>query len=123
MNDVETFGLIVMVIGVAGVLGSGREEVAGLLFGAHAGTVASLEVEQKLLKLTPPEYLQNAHHWLILHGRYVCVARKPKCMSCVVVDLCAFKGKTTLEGAPAKPKRAKPPARRAKAKPVRKKKR
>ncbi len=80
-------------------------------------------VEARLERVVPAHYKLHAHHWLILHGRYVCVARKPKCMSCVVVDLCAFKGKTTLEGAPAKPKRAKPPARRAKAKPVRKKKR
>ena len=53
-----------------------------------------LEVEQKLLKSTPPEFLQHAHHWLILHGRYVCVARKPKCPDCLIRDLCDFKGKT-----------------------------
>jgi endonuclease-3 len=53
-----------------------------------------LEVEQKLLKFTPPEFLQHAHHWLILHGRYVCVARKPKCPDCLIRDLCDFKGKT-----------------------------
>ena len=53
-----------------------------------------LEVEQKLLKFTPPEFLMNAHHWLILHGRYVCVARSPKCPECLVRDLCDFKGKT-----------------------------
>jgi len=52
------------------------------------------EVEQKLLKFTPPEYLKDAHHWLILHGRYVCVARKPRCPQCVIRDLCEFKGKT-----------------------------
>ncbi|NPU93790.1 MAG: endonuclease III [Gammaproteobacteria bacterium] len=53
-----------------------------------------LEVEKKLLKHVPAEYLQDAHHWLILHGRYVCVARKPKCGSCAIEDLCEFKGKT-----------------------------
>jgi endonuclease-3 len=51
-------------------------------------------VEQKLLKFTPPEYLMNAHHWLILHGRYVCLARKPRCPQCPIRDLCEFKGKT-----------------------------
>ncbi len=53
-----------------------------------------LSVETKLLKVTPPEYLMNAHHWLILHGRYVCVARKPKCPQCLIRDLCEFRGKT-----------------------------
>jgi endonuclease-3 len=53
-----------------------------------------LEVEQKLLRVTPDEYKKDAHHWLILHGRYVCKARKPECGRCVVVDLCGFKGKT-----------------------------
>jgi endonuclease-3 len=53
-----------------------------------------LEVERKLLKFTPPEFLQHAHHWLILHGRYVCVARKPRCPECPIRDLCDFKGKT-----------------------------
>jgi endonuclease-3 len=53
-----------------------------------------LAVEEKLLKFTPPEYLMNAHHWLILHGRYVCVARKPVCPQCAIRDLCEFKGKT-----------------------------
>ena len=52
------------------------------------------EVEQKLLKTTPPEFLQNAHHWLILHGRYVCLARKPGCPQCTIRDLCEFKQKT-----------------------------
>ena len=53
-----------------------------------------LEVEEKLIKFTPPEYLKNAHHWLILHGRYVCLARKPRCAECALRDLCAFRGKT-----------------------------
>jgi len=52
------------------------------------------EVEKKLLRVTPEEFRKDAHHWLILHGRYVCKARKPECGRCVVVDLCGFKGKT-----------------------------
>ena len=55
-----------------------------------------LEVEQRLLKFTPPEFLHNAHHWLILHGRYVCVARKPGCPECLIRDLCEFKQKTRV---------------------------
>ena len=51
-------------------------------------------VEAKLLKFTPPEYLMNAHHWLILHGRYVCLARKPGCPQCLIRDLCEFRPKT-----------------------------
>jgi endonuclease-3 len=54
-----------------------------------------LEVEEKLVKFTPPEFMQHAHHWLILHGRYVCVARKPKCPDCLIRDLCDFRPKTT----------------------------
>ena len=53
-----------------------------------------LEVEQKLLQHTPPEFLKNAHHWLILHGRYVCIARKPGCPECLIRDLCEFRQKT-----------------------------
>ena len=53
-----------------------------------------LEVEQKLLRVTPEQYKKDAHHWLILHGRYICKARKPDCGRCVVTDLCSFKGKT-----------------------------
>ena len=53
-----------------------------------------LSVETGLLKFTPPEYLQNAHHWLILHGRYVCLARKPDCPRCPIRDLCDFRPKT-----------------------------
>ncbi|MDH3948600.1 MAG: endonuclease III [Gammaproteobacteria bacterium] len=52
-----------------------------------------LEVEKKLLKAVPPRYKQDAHHWLILHGRYTCIARKPRCGSCVIEDLCEFKDK------------------------------
>lgn len=53
-----------------------------------------LEVEQKLEKFVPREYMQDAHHWLILLGRYICVARKPKCPQCGISDLCEFKQKT-----------------------------
>jgi len=51
------------------------------------------EVEKKLLKFVPDEFKQDAHHWLILHGRYVCVARKPKCKDCIIQDLCEFREK------------------------------
>jgi endonuclease-3 len=53
-----------------------------------------LEVEQKLMKFVPQEFVQHAHHWLILHGRYVCVARKPKCPACIIRDLCEYRAKT-----------------------------
>lgn len=52
------------------------------------------EVEDKLMRFVPKEFLMDAHHWLILHGRYTCVARKPKCGSCLIEDLCEFKDKT-----------------------------
>ena len=51
------------------------------------------EVEAKLVKVIPKAFLQDAHHWLILHGRYICVARKPKCFQCPIFDLCEFKQK------------------------------
>lgn len=54
-----------------------------------------LEVEKKLLRFVPKEFLLDAHHWLILHGRYVCQARKPRCGSCRIEDLCEFKDKTS----------------------------
>ncbi|MFW1676838.1 endonuclease III [Pontibacter sp. JAM-7] len=54
------------------------------------------EVEQKLLRFIPKEFLQDAHHWLILHGRYICTARKPRCGACLIEDLCEFKQKTEL---------------------------
>jgi endonuclease-3 len=53
-----------------------------------------ITVENELLKFTPPEYLKNAHHWLILHGRYVCLARKPGCPQCLIRDLCEYRQKT-----------------------------
>ncbi|HKM14421.1 MAG TPA: endonuclease III [Marinospirillum sp.] len=52
------------------------------------------EVEQKLLRHVPAEFKQDIHHWLILHGRYTCIARKPRCLSCIIEDLCEFKQKT-----------------------------
>jgi endonuclease-3 len=53
-------------------------------------------VEQKLMKFVPPEYLRDAHHWLILHGRYTCLARTPQCWNCPIADLCEFKTKTRM---------------------------
>ncbi len=55
-----------------------------------------LEVEKKLLKVTPDGFLHNAHHWLILHGRYTCIARKPRCGSCIIEDLCEYRQKTEI---------------------------
>ena len=52
-----------------------------------------LAVEKRLLRLVPEEFRQHAHHWLILHGRYTCIARKPRCGSCIIEDLCEFKHK------------------------------
>ena len=52
-----------------------------------------IEVEKKLLRFIPKEFMVDAHHWLILHGRYICVARKPKCSACLISDLCDFKEK------------------------------
>jgi endonuclease III len=52
-----------------------------------------VEVEKALLKFVPDEFILDAHHWLILHGRYICVARKPRCGSCPIVDLCEYKHK------------------------------
>ncbi|MDI1300887.1 MAG: endonuclease III [bacterium] len=52
-----------------------------------------VEVERKLEKFTPAEYKQDAHHWLILHGRYTCIARKPRCGSCLIEDLCEYRDK------------------------------
>ena len=54
-----------------------------------------LEVEQKLERVVPAAYKRHAHHWLILHGRYTCVARKPRCEVCLIADLCKWPGKTT----------------------------
>lgn len=56
-----------------------------------------LEVEKRLVRLTPDEFKKDAHHWLILHGRYVCKARKPECPDCKIADLCEFRKKTASE--------------------------
>ncbi|MEM9421517.1 MAG: endonuclease III [Pseudomonadota bacterium] len=69
----------------------------GLAIGKNANAVAD-----RLLKVTPPEYMQGAHHWLILHGRYVCKARTPECWRCEVTDLCGFTPKTPQGGTPQK---------------------
>ena len=53
------------------------------------------EVEEKLIKVVPAEFKVDVHHWLILHGRYTCIARKPRCGSCIIEDLCEFKDKTS----------------------------
>ncbi len=53
-------------------------------------------VEQKLMKFVPPEFLMDAHHWLILHGRYTCTARSPQCWNCLIADLCEYKAKTPV---------------------------
>lgn len=55
------------------------------------------EVEEKLLKVVPKPYRKDAHHWLILHGRYTCTARKPKCGSCLIEDLCEYPNKTEID--------------------------
>ena len=55
------------------------------------------EVEDRLMRVVPNDYKHGAHHWLILHGRYVCVARKPRCGACVIEDLCEFKDKTEYD--------------------------
>jgi endonuclease III len=62
------------------------------------------EVEQQLLTVVPAEYLHDAHHWLILHGRYTCIARKPKCPECPILDLCEYREKTRPEPPQKKPK-------------------
>ncbi len=69
-----------------------------------------LVVEQELERIVPKRFKRGCHHWLILHGRYVCVARKPKCEICVVNDLCAYPAKT-VEAAPASPPVSRAPAR------------
>ena len=59
-----------------------------------------LEVEKKLLKIVPKEYLKDAHHWLILHGRYICTARNPKCQTCILNDLCDYYLKNIIKNKP-----------------------
>jgi endonuclease-3 len=60
-------------------------------------------VEDKLVKLVPPQYRQDAHHWLILHGRYVCKARAPQCTECIIADICGYRRKTQRTGGAAAP--------------------
>lgn len=62
---------------------------------AHGKDV--LQIEKSLLRLIPEEYLMDAHHWLILHGRYICKARNPNCKECIIEDLCEFKSKVSFE--------------------------
>jgi endonuclease-3 len=70
------------------------------------------EVEDKLVKVVPKKYMLHAHHWLILHGRYICVARKPKCPECPVRQVCEYKAKSTVDDfALDKPVKAKPAAK------------
>jgi endonuclease III len=81
-----------------------------------------LIVEQELERVVPDKWKRNAHHWLILHGRYVCIARKPRCEACLVNDLCAYPAKTTMappEKEPPKP-RGRAPAKKSKARAKRK---
>jgi len=59
-----------------------------------------VEVEIRLLKCVPKEFKRHAHHWLILHGRYVCVARRPKCPQCIIADLCEYRDKTSAASVP-----------------------
>jgi endonuclease-3 len=72
---------------------------------ARGGT--PLHVELKLEKTTPAEFKQHAHHWLILHGRYICKARTPECWRCLVADLCVFKPKSLAPGERPKPRKKK----------------
>lgn len=81
-----------------------------------------LLVEEGLERIVPARWKQHAHHWLILHGRYVCIARKPRCEVCVVNDLCAYPAKTTM-AAPAAVPKAQPKAKRGKAPTARKSRR
>lgn len=67
------------------------------------------EVESQLMRITPKRYLHGAHHWLILHGRYTCLARRPDCPRCVIRDICLYRAKTLPETAPPK-RKARPPA-------------
>ena len=59
-----------------------------------------LEVEEKLLEVIPAHYMMHAHHWLILHGRYICLARKPQCEKCIIADICKWSDKTATEPPP-----------------------
>jgi endonuclease-3 len=80
---------------------------------AHGKTPA--EVETQLMKITPQKYLHGAHHWLILHGRYTCLARKPECPRCVIADLCLYPAKTPAAAPPPRKKTAHSASKREKA--------
>jgi endonuclease-3 len=71
------------------------------------------QVEDRLEKIVPDKYKLHAHHWLILHGRYICIARKPRCPDCIVADLCRYGAKTSLPSAKPEVKKT-GPKRRAK---------
>ncbi|MBU6157094.1 MAG: endonuclease III, partial [Alphaproteobacteria bacterium] len=71
-----------------------------------------LAIEEQLVKVVPPKFMQHAHHWLILHGRYTCLARGPRCAECPLEDLCTFTGKA--KPATASPRSGKPAKRKAK---------
>jgi endonuclease-3 len=83
-------------------------------------TKAPDETMKRLEAIVPEKYRLNAHHWLILHGRYICVARKPRCPDCILSDLCAFKDKTPAAGEPIKLKAPAKPKAKVAAKPKRK---
>ena len=70
------------------------DELVGRLSGWQGLVVG--EVEDRLVRMIPKEFLKDAHHWMILHGRYVCKARKPDCTNCLISDLCEYKGKPSL---------------------------
>lgn len=72
-----------------------------------------LEVERKLLRVVPDEFKRDAHHWLILHGRYTCTARRPRCASCLIADLCEYPHKSGDSPAGGKVKAARPATRQA----------
>ena len=73
------------------------ERWVDMLAGMNAGPGKNVDiVEQKLLRFVPKEFLQDVHHWLILHGRYTCKARKPECWNCIQQDLCDYRQKTPM---------------------------
>ncbi len=67
------------------------------------------QVEEKLLKVVPNEFKVDCHHWLILHGRYTCIARKPRCGSCLIEDLCEYKEKSIFDMVGVRPSRQRAP--------------
>ena len=77
-------GLLILMLAIGGV-----SFISGMATGK-----TPFEVEMKLNQVVPPKYRLHAHHWLILHGRYVCVARHPLCERCLIADLCKWPGKT-----------------------------